>query len=110
MSDRALELSLGVGSDLVDAIAEAVAARLASQMQQVEAGEPWRLWDLAETAGRLGRSERWVRERANRGDLPRIKLDGGALAFDPEDVRAFAWARRVPLASEDNDRRLRAIP
>ena len=54
---------------------------------------------MSEVAARLGRSTRWVRERA--GDLAFVRLDGGALAFDLEDVRCFARERRIacrPLA------------
>src|SRR5262249_49006331 len=57
--------------------------------------EPWRLLDLEEVAGRLGRSTRWVRERAKRGELPFVRLDGGALAFELEDVRTFVDSRRI---------------
>ena len=49
----------------------------------------------SEAADRLGCSTRWVRERVKRGDLADVRLDGGALAFDVEDLRAFAAERRV---------------
>jgi len=82
--------------ELVGALAAAVAASLGgSQAATVDA---WRLLNVEEAAERLGRSTRWVRERVKRGDLPYVKLDGGALAFEVDDLRAFAQARRVPLA------------
>jgi hypothetical protein len=36
-----------------------------------------------------------VRERAKKGDLPYVRLDGGALAFELADVQNFACARRI---------------
>src|SRR5438128_32884 len=84
---------------LVAAIADEVAARLDRVLDASSTGpdvERWRLLTVDEVAVRLGRSERWVRERAKRGELPFVRLDGGALAFDLEDVRAFVLARRVP--------------
>src|SRR5262249_50048712 len=60
--------------------------------------EPWRLLNVDEVATRLGRSTRWVRERVKRGQLPHVRLDGGALAFEIEDVQAFAAARRISAA------------
>lgn len=82
--------------DLVEAVATAVAERLADAGNS-EAATEWRLLTLDEAAQRLTRSTRWLRERAKRGDLPHVRLDGGALAFDPDDVREFARARRVGL-------------
>lgn len=82
---------------LADALAPRVAAELAGAGRaEPLGGEPWRLLDLEEAAERLGRSTRWVRERAKRGELPFVRLDGGALAFLVEDLEAFARARRVP--------------
>jgi predicted DNA-binding transcriptional regulator AlpA len=87
---------------LLAELADEVAARVLASLEQaprstsVEA-EPWHLLDVEETAARLGRSTRWIRDRAKAGELPWIRLDGGALAFDLEDVRAFAAARRVAL-------------
>ena len=49
----------------------------------------------------LGRSERSVHTYVKDRGLPYIRLDGGALAFDPDDVRAWARARRVPAAEDD---------
>jgi hypothetical protein len=88
---------------LVAALADEVAERLGPElaaslagMTTAAAAERWRLWPVDEVASRLGRSTRWVRERVRRGDLPHVRLDGGALAFDPDDVRAFAGGRRLP--------------
>jgi excisionase family DNA binding protein len=82
---------------LADALAPRIAAEQAAKATAPTADErdPWRLLGVEEVAERLGRSTRWVRDRAKRGELPWIKLDGGALAFDLADVQAFARARRV---------------
>lgn len=87
---------------LVELLAETVAPRVAAELAGGERAEPvdgelWRLLGVEEAAGRLGRSSRWVRERAKRGELPFVRLDGGALAFELEDLRAFAEARRVAV-------------
>jgi excisionase family DNA binding protein len=89
---------------LLEELAELVAERFDVSAAAAVEGEPWRLLNLEEAAARLGRSERWVRERVKRGDLPHVRLDGGALAFELDDLRAFAEARRVS-ASE-----ARALP
>jgi hypothetical protein len=57
-------------------------------------GEPWRLLSLAEAAERLGRSERWLRERVRRRELPVVRFDG-KLAFQLDDLIAFAQAHRT---------------
>lgn len=95
MSDR-LDVLGPVLEALADELAPRVAAALNGQGPTApEEPEPWRLLDLKEAAARLGRSERWVRERVKRGELVHVRLDGGALAFDVADVREFARARRV---------------
>jgi excisionase family DNA binding protein len=104
------DLILQLPDELVDAIAEAVAAKFAGQLPAPGATDGWRLWNLEETAERLGRSERTVREWAKDGRLPHVLLDGGRLAFNPEDVKAFARARRVPIEEAgESSRRLRAV-
>ena len=83
---------------LIDEFASKLARLLAPEVAALVPAaveERWRLWTLDETAAALGRSERWVRERVKRGNLAFIRLDGGALAFLPADVVAFAEARRV---------------
>lgn len=55
----------------------------------------WRLLTLAEAAERLGRSERWVRDRIKAGELPYVRLDGGAFAFELDDLQTFARVRRI---------------
>ena len=80
---------------LLDELADRVAERLRPLFASSPAGESWRLLDVEQAAERLGRSTRWVRERAKRGDLPFVRLDGGGLAFEEADLRAFAQARRV---------------
>jgi hypothetical protein len=91
--------------ELADELAERVCVRLAGQLPAAAAGEPWRLLTLAEAAGRLGRSTRWVRERVKTGELASVRLDGGAFAFLPDDLEAFAGSRRV-AAGEPAERRL----
>ena len=88
--------------ELVEGFVKALAAELvpllpASPVPTRAREEPWRLIDVNEAAERLGRSTRWVRDRAKTGELPWVKLDGGALAFELRDLQAFARARRVVL-------------
>lgn len=84
---------------LLDELVERLAARLEAALSPDPAehggAEAWRLLKLDEAAAILGRSERWVRERVKGGELPHVRLDGGALAFQLEDLQAFAAARRV---------------
>jgi excisionase family DNA binding protein len=91
-----------LGAALLDLLVDRLCERLLPVLEPVPAeAAQWRLLDLDEAAERLGRSTRWVRERVKRGDLPHVKLDGGALAFELADLQAFADARRVgdkPLA------------
>lgn len=103
------EIAFNVSAEFIDEVANAVAAKLAGQIPMPAAADDWRLWNLMETADRLLRSERTVREWAKDGRLPHVLLDGGAYAFNPEDVKAFARARRVPLEEvpEPSRRRLR---
>lgn len=86
--------------DLVAAVADAVAERVIAALDvratTAAEGELWHLLTTEELATRLGRSQRWIREKAKSGELPWIRLDGGALAFDLADVQEFARARRVP--------------
>src|SRR4051794_3432060 len=62
--------------ELVRALAEELAPRVAAAIAAPASAEPWRLLDLVEAAAALGRSERWVRERVKTGALPVIHLDG----------------------------------
>jgi len=85
---------------LLDLMAEQLAPRIAAELadafpEEHAEAEPWRLLDVADAAARFGRSTRWVREQAKRGQLPFVRLDGGPLAFQLEDVQAFARARRI---------------
>ena len=82
----------------VEELAQRVAELLAERGQSPPPGEPWRLLGVDEVAAVLGRSRRWVHGAVKERGLPHIRLDGGALAFDLEDVRAWALARRVPAA------------
>lgn len=81
---------------VVERLTPAITADLASTLSEIRRETlHWRLLNVEEAAARLGRSSRWVRERVKRGQLPYIKLDGGALAFELGDVQAFAEARRI---------------
>jgi excisionase family DNA binding protein len=84
---------------VVERLVSPIAAELAALPRAEPEAEAWHLLTVQEVAARLGRSARWVRERAKRGDLPFVRLDGGALAFEIDDVRAFAQARRVPATA-----------
>jgi len=92
--------------ELVALLADALAPRVAELVRPSEpnghpAGEPWRLLDLEETAARLGRSPRWVRD--HKREIGYVRLDGGALAFDVEDLKRFARERCVCLQSLAGD-------
>jgi Helix-turn-helix domain len=91
-------------SDAADRLLEEIVDRVVGRLEPLLAvgpAEPWRLLDVGEAAALLGRSRSWVQkavrpvDRGGRG-LPHVRLDGGGLMFDPEDLRAFALARRVP--------------
>lgn len=105
---RARDLGLRVTSQALDALVGLVAARVAALViTEIESvvspamSEPWRLVDVEEVAAMLGRSTRWVHQSVKERGLPFVRLDGGALAFDPDDVRAWALARRVPALESD---------
>ena len=94
--------------ELVEGLADAIVERLSCSdgsrhgaMAENDQPGSWRLLDTAQAAALLTRSERWLRERAKRGDLPYVKLDGGPFAFDIDDLRAFVKARRVPLEEDE---------
>jgi excisionase family DNA binding protein len=106
------EVTLHLPAEFVDAIAEAVAAKLNAATPQREEGEPWALCNVDEACRRLGRSKRWVGEKTRSGELPHVRLDGGAKAYLLRDLIAFAETRRVPLEdglSLGQGRRLRAV-
>jgi hypothetical protein len=81
--------------ELVERISDRVAEKLQRDHPHDPDQQPWRLLTLEQAADRLGRSERWVRARVKEGTLTVVRLDGGALAFELDDLRAFAQARRV---------------
>ncbi len=93
--------------EIVSLLAAELAPAVANELERRSpkpspaCGEPWRLLDVEEVAAILGRSRRWVHGAVKERGLPYLRLDGGALAFDPEDVRAWAQARRVPAAEPD---------
>lgn len=68
----------------------------ARETSQPPVDEPWRLLTLGEAADRLGRSERWVRERVRRRELPVVRVDA-KLGFVLDDLVAFVAAHRVGL-------------
>ena len=84
--------------DLLDGLVEGIATALADRVVQALATAPvtttpaseWRLLTTDEVSTALGRSTRWVREKARSGALPFIQLDCGPPAFHMEDVQAFA--------------------
>jgi hypothetical protein len=67
---------------IAEQIAPRVAATLAGHEQAPTEIEPWRTIGLPEAAERLGRSERWVRERTKDAadPLPFLRLGDGSLA------------------------------
>jgi excisionase family DNA binding protein len=117
MGRRRVTLPPELIGQVVDELAAAVASRVAAELAAAglsgerSVGEPWRLLPLEEAASRLGRSERWVRERVRRGELVSVRPDGGRLMFELEDLRAFAAARRVAPAENGaaRGRRARAV-
>ena len=65
--------------------------------------EDWELWTWREVARALKVSRSWVYAKAERGELPSLRV-GGLLRFDPTEIRRFATSSptggRV-FASED---------
>jgi excisionase family DNA binding protein len=51
--------------------------------------EEWELWTWREVARALKVSRSWVYAKAERGELPSLRV-GGLLRFDPSEVRRFA--------------------
>lgn len=94
----------GLGLDavvaaVVDRVAAEVAERVRVELDEalpVTAPEPWRLLTADEVAERLGRSKRWVHQSIRERGLPYVRIDGGALGFELEQVRAWARTRQVP--------------
>ena len=96
------ELALSIPRELIEAVADAVVVQLRPQVEDRDGAKEWRLWNIEETAARLGRSQRTVRKWAKDGRLTHVRLDGGALAFDPEDVQNFARARRIGAGVDES--------
>lgn len=102
---------MNLPSEVVDEFAAQVAALLAPKVivalgrVSLSSGSPtpaWALVGVDEVAAVLGRSKRWVHGAVKERGLPFIRLDGGALAFDLEDVRGWALDRRVPALDVDS--------
>ena len=95
--DRNSEALAALFGLFAEQLAPRVAAELVDRASSEHAvngdSEPWRLLTLKDAAERLGRSERWVRERKEQ--IGYVRLDGGALAFDLDDLREFARGRRI---------------
>jgi excisionase family DNA binding protein len=104
----AMNLRLDLPDEVVAAIADAVVTRLAISSPEKHVDE-WRLLDISKAADRLGRSTRWVREQVKSGSLPYVRLDGGAYAFELEDLKQLAIQRRIDVRDEARPRRLKAI-
>jgi excisionase family DNA binding protein len=51
--------------------------------------EDWELWTWREVARALKVSRSWVYAKAERGELPSLRV-GGLMRFDPIEVRRFA--------------------
>ncbi len=81
---------------LVDELVAKVIEGVVAAMATVEPVEPWRLLNVREVAAMLGRSPRWVHGAVKERELPYVRLDGGALMFDREQVIAWAKARSIP--------------
>ena len=93
-----------VPDQLIEQVAALVAEIVLDRLPK-GAGERWHLLNVEEAATRLGRSTRWVRD--HKDEIGWVRLDGGALAFDLEDLRRFAYERRIacdPLADPPRSR------
>jgi hypothetical protein len=102
-----VSLALPFPDELIEAFAARVAALVLEGLPIPEAEEPWRLLTLDEAAERLGRSTRWVRD--HKEEIAYVRLDSGALAFELDDLRAFASKHRIactPLAPDEKPLRL----
>src|SRR5207302_4237701 len=86
---------------VADAVAMNVASILTAMMSEQSQPGPWRLVGVDAVADVLGRSRRWVHRAVKERGLLFIRLDGGALAFDLDDVREWARERRVPAVETD---------
>lgn len=94
------EFGLRIPDEALEAVAARVAELVVEALPARSAEEPWRLLTVEAAAARLGRSTRWVRDRKDA--IGWVRLDGGALAFELEDVRRYARERRIacePLAA-----------
>jgi hypothetical protein len=91
--------SLTIPAELVESIAARVVELVTDGLPAPATEEGWHLVDVEEAAGRLTRSTRWVRD--HKDEIGYVRLDGGAFAFEVDDLRRFAQERRVggePLA------------
>jgi excisionase family DNA binding protein len=56
-----------------------------------------RLWTVRDVANFLGVSLSWVYHRAERGELPHLRI-GGLLRFNPISIREFATAQSTDVS------------
>lgn len=61
-----------------------------------------RLITARELAGRLGVSSETVLRWARRGDIPAIKLPGGGIRFDENEVERWLEERATPSQGASN--------
>ena len=84
-------------TSIVDEIGAAVTAALRTELPVPgTSAEPWKLAHCERRIDGAGQVGQVGAERAKAGELPWVRLDGGPLAFLPDDVEAFARARRLP--------------
>lgn len=58
-----------------------------------------KLWDANQVAEFLGLAVQTVYTLSMRHQLPTIKLTGGALRFDPEDIEEFVKKKKRAVAA-----------
>jgi excisionase family DNA binding protein len=78
--------------DLVEHLASRVAARLVAQLRldHEPGGQAWELLTVDQAAEVLKRSRRWIYDAVRRRGLPYVRLDGGGICFQRDDLRAWA--------------------
>jgi predicted DNA-binding transcriptional regulator AlpA len=83
--------------ELVERVASVTSEKVVAALSEIEQrAEPWRLLSLDDVCERLGRSRRTVFGYVKYKGLPTIRLDDGALRFDPDDLREWCRGRRIP--------------
>lgn len=54
------------------------------------------LWTVHEVAAYLRKSVSWVRQASAAGRIPTLRI-GGAVRFDPAEIRAWATGKPAPV-------------